>query len=284
MEKILNKASIFESIPETGNARYSEYVREIDERTAGRGVYIIYQDGNLVYVGSSDGRLYQTLTRHFQSWSSDQYRVVFPVRPEDINRYTVDIYRVGSDEILRTVESALILAYDPELNRVKISPIDEVATELVKEAAEEAEEAIEEAKEAIEAVEEAEEIAEKLDEKLDKLADLQVKAEREGEDDIAEAIGAEGEELEERLEEQEALISELEAVANIESAEAVEAVEAIPGVIEGAIPESLQVEETRTAVQIIQQNTKAATALAFAERDRKRRALKEAGIFKPRKR
>jgi hypothetical protein len=32
------------------------------------GVYLIREHGELVYIGSSDGRLYDTLARHFQAW------------------------------------------------------------------------------------------------------------------------------------------------------------------------------------------------------------------------
>ena len=32
------------------------------------GVYVIRQSGNVVYVGSSRKRLYDTVTRHFQQW------------------------------------------------------------------------------------------------------------------------------------------------------------------------------------------------------------------------
>jgi Uri superfamily endonuclease len=31
------------------------------------GVYVIRENGETVYVGSSVGRLYETLTRHFQT-------------------------------------------------------------------------------------------------------------------------------------------------------------------------------------------------------------------------
>ncbi len=47
-------------------APYPEWVRALDGRA---GVYVIRElDGDVVYVGSSTGRLYDTLTRHFQTW------------------------------------------------------------------------------------------------------------------------------------------------------------------------------------------------------------------------
>ncbi|MFT3700200.1 MAG: hypothetical protein QM831_44045 [Kofleriaceae bacterium] len=46
---------------------YPEWIRALKDKA---GVYLIRDrtTGELVYIGSSAGRLYQTLTRHFQSW------------------------------------------------------------------------------------------------------------------------------------------------------------------------------------------------------------------------
>jgi murein DD-endopeptidase MepM/ murein hydrolase activator NlpD len=44
---------------------YPQWVRDLDGES---GVYLIRQDGELVYVGASVGRLYDTMTRHFQVW------------------------------------------------------------------------------------------------------------------------------------------------------------------------------------------------------------------------
>lgn len=47
---------------------WPQWIRDL--RTAS-GVYVIKQhgsDGAVVYVGSSEGRLYDTITRHFQQW------------------------------------------------------------------------------------------------------------------------------------------------------------------------------------------------------------------------
>lgn len=46
--------------------RYPEWVQRLRGES---GVYAIREiDGPIVYVGSSVGRLYETLTRHFQTW------------------------------------------------------------------------------------------------------------------------------------------------------------------------------------------------------------------------
>lgn len=45
--------------------RYPQWVRNL---RGASGVYVIRQQGTIVYVGSSVKRLYDTLTRHFQTW------------------------------------------------------------------------------------------------------------------------------------------------------------------------------------------------------------------------
>lgn len=44
---------------------YPQWVRDLKGKS---GVYVIREDGETVYVGSSVGRLYDTLTRHLQTW------------------------------------------------------------------------------------------------------------------------------------------------------------------------------------------------------------------------
>jgi hypothetical protein len=61
-----NGSLVYRQIGASGE-RYPAWVRELDGKA---GVYII-RDGDsheILYVGSSSGRLYDTLTRHFQQW------------------------------------------------------------------------------------------------------------------------------------------------------------------------------------------------------------------------
>jgi excinuclease UvrABC nuclease subunit len=47
------------------------------------GVYLIYKDGELRYIGHSQTDVYKTLIRHFQAWNDKtQKRVTYPQRPE----------------------------------------------------------------------------------------------------------------------------------------------------------------------------------------------------------
>jgi excinuclease UvrABC nuclease subunit len=46
------------------------------------GVYFIYDQNELVYVGSSSSNVYKTLTRHFQQWNDrTQIRITYPQTP-----------------------------------------------------------------------------------------------------------------------------------------------------------------------------------------------------------
>jgi excinuclease UvrABC nuclease subunit len=44
------------------------------------GVYIIKQNGKIVYVGRSGYNLYKTMYRHFQSWDSTQARATYQAK------------------------------------------------------------------------------------------------------------------------------------------------------------------------------------------------------------
>lgn len=57
--------SSYRAVGDSGE-RYPDWVRDL---RGASGVYVIRkQNGPIVYVGSSIGRLYETLTRHFQAW------------------------------------------------------------------------------------------------------------------------------------------------------------------------------------------------------------------------
>jgi hypothetical protein len=61
-----NAGSTYRPIGASGEA-YPQWVRDLKGKA---GVYIIrdIEDAEILYVGSSTGRLYDTLTRHFQAW------------------------------------------------------------------------------------------------------------------------------------------------------------------------------------------------------------------------
>ncbi len=61
-----NAGFSYRPIGASGEA-YPQWVRDLKDKS---GVYVIREiaSGEIVYVGSSVGRLYDTLTRHFQTW------------------------------------------------------------------------------------------------------------------------------------------------------------------------------------------------------------------------
>ncbi len=64
-QAIRNGALVYRGLGERGQ-RYPQWVHDLKGKS---GVYVIRERGQVVYVGqSSAGKLYSTLTRHFQEW------------------------------------------------------------------------------------------------------------------------------------------------------------------------------------------------------------------------
>ena len=59
-----NGSLVYRAVGESG-APYPQWVRDLKGKA---GVYVIREDGETVYVGSSRTQLYDTMTRHFQTW------------------------------------------------------------------------------------------------------------------------------------------------------------------------------------------------------------------------
>ena len=65
VDTIRNASLVYRTVGAAGEP-YPEWVRALKDKS---GVYVIREiDGDVVYVGSSAGRLYDTLTRHLQTW------------------------------------------------------------------------------------------------------------------------------------------------------------------------------------------------------------------------
>jgi len=76
------------------------------------GVYLIYQNHKLVYVGYSQTDVYKTMYRHFQFWNDkSQVRVIYP-NWEQIKVRIVYCSPLQADRL----EKALILKYKPRDN------------------------------------------------------------------------------------------------------------------------------------------------------------------------
>lgn len=88
------------------------------------GVYLICENGVLVYVGYAGECLYRTLYRHFQNWTDKNYRGDKVAPPSyrvsyrrlmDVNSYTVRLIYCSAKRAFR-LEKMLILKYKPRDN------------------------------------------------------------------------------------------------------------------------------------------------------------------------
>ncbi|WP_052592666.1 GIY-YIG nuclease family protein [Aureispira sp. CCB-QB1] len=61
MEK---RKPVYKKIPRNGK----NGITNLTEYRYKKGVYFIYENGKLVYIGSSASDLYKTISRHFQNW------------------------------------------------------------------------------------------------------------------------------------------------------------------------------------------------------------------------
>jgi len=74
------------------------------------GVYMIYKNDELRYIGYSGTNLYKTLYRHFQSWKDKtQTRVTY----KDLKGITVRIVYTTNGSQASNLERALIVKYAP---------------------------------------------------------------------------------------------------------------------------------------------------------------------------
>lgn len=84
-------------------------VSELVDRS---GVYLIYEDRKLVYIGHSTTNMYKTLLRHFQRWDDPaQIRITYP----QTKTYRVSIVYTTAQQAPR-LEFALIKRYQPRDN------------------------------------------------------------------------------------------------------------------------------------------------------------------------
>lgn len=82
------------------------------------GVYLIKENGRLVYVGMSLSNLYRTMYRHFEQWNHDGQSVVTYANKMKKNDYTVRIALCSPAQAGR-LEKALIKKHRPRDNENK---------------------------------------------------------------------------------------------------------------------------------------------------------------------
>jgi len=93
---------------------------------AKKGVYIIYENNVVVYVGSSRYNLYKTMYRHFEAWHNITQKVVTYKNRQ--KKYTVEVFECGFKDVL-TLETRFILKYKPRDNKNKLERVKSKKTE-----------------------------------------------------------------------------------------------------------------------------------------------------------
>jgi predicted GIY-YIG superfamily endonuclease len=80
------------------------------------GVYIIKENGKIVYVGYSASNLYKTMYRHFQQWNDRQQQRKVYTNPAIVTVRVVLTPPSKADKL----EKALIIKYKPRDNKEKL--------------------------------------------------------------------------------------------------------------------------------------------------------------------
>lgn len=119
------------------NAKYNISRKDYKDAT---GVYIIKEDGVIIYVGSSyrikvngtysKPSLYKTIIRHFQSWKKSE--IINPSTGRKIpyprisyrskvrkHTYSIRVIKCKSKSIAEKLEKALVIKHNPRDNKAK---------------------------------------------------------------------------------------------------------------------------------------------------------------------
>jgi hypothetical protein len=90
------------------------------------GVYLIYINGLLRYVGYSTYDVYKTMYRHFQSWrDSTQTRITYPRSPD----VKIRVVYTNTAKQAAILERALRIRYQPTDNPQQLINIDTTPAE-----------------------------------------------------------------------------------------------------------------------------------------------------------
>ena len=82
------------------------------------GVYLIKENGKLVYVGYSAKNLYKTMYRHFQQWHHNYQEAITYVNKLNRHKYLVRVIYCTPQQAQR-LERALIIKHKPRDNDMK---------------------------------------------------------------------------------------------------------------------------------------------------------------------
>lgn len=115
----MTRKSIYKRLPKNGKRGQTN----LTPYTGKKGVYKIYENTKLVYVGSSTTNLYKTILRHFQKWNdTKQIRRISYKNRIGKRSYTfrVELMPKASDKEIELKEYRLIKRYKPRDNKVDL--------------------------------------------------------------------------------------------------------------------------------------------------------------------
>lgn len=82
------------------------------------GVYKIYKDSRLIYVGHSKTNLYKTILRHFQGWNDSNQLDRISYKKDLLKfKFKVQVTLTKTGEDAEVLESALIEKFSPKDNK-----------------------------------------------------------------------------------------------------------------------------------------------------------------------
>ena len=87
------------------------------------GVYIIKENGIIVYVGQSGYNLYKTMYRHFQSWDTAQTRATYKAKGNKRKNIKVRVIYTTPTQADR-LERILCKKYNPRDMKYKYAQLD----------------------------------------------------------------------------------------------------------------------------------------------------------------
>lgn len=236
----------------------SQFSDELRKTQGKRGVYTIYYIEKPIYVGHSHTNTYKTLTRHFQSWNDNQYRVSFPPNVE-YNFSFRDMKNSTTDEILEA-ESAAILNLKPAYNIEDSAPI-----EAIKQKEEQALKVLDEAAADKINAEMSAEISQDLQQEADLIEAQADEADARGEEKQADKLEKEAEKLEKEAEKH-ADIAQAKAQKTIEKVErAEEKIEEIAEVVKQESEKDSLFNFSRSTLKAFENRNKYLFAIAEAK-------------------
>lgn len=113
-----------------GTKQFKPYTDNIPtlRNNIGGGVYIIREEGVVVYVGKSNADLKWTLYRHFQKWidkrsdGGKKWQIYQRVTyyGQDLTKFSVQVYYCDDTKYIDLMETTLIIKLKPRDNKQKL--------------------------------------------------------------------------------------------------------------------------------------------------------------------